>query len=261
MKLASLMSRLMLVSGLVAVLAAPVLAGRGGSTGLEEPGTLANVHAKPATASCESQPCCAGDNAARPATLAPSAQVKAAASKSQAPGTPAQPADKRAHGKAATSPAIKAQRPSTARNRSSSRQTPATPSMGSLLRVGTGAGQEISLYLEDAHSTARTSISGRAPPRAGPPSTFAPAALPVAPPDRAIEIHAGLIPPGPASTRPSPERMPHPSATSSMPFVRDAAARNVPRTLAGLGRASRPRARRPGSTAPRVFMLSGGFPS
>lgn len=86
--------------------------------------------------------------------------------------------EKRERGRTTPNGIAQVHRPAAQRTRGHVRNTPATPGMGLLLRFGTNAGQEISLNADDSGFSPASVRSGRAPPRAGPHSTFAPAALP-----------------------------------------------------------------------------------
>lgn len=70
------------------------------------------------------------------------------------------------------------QRPSHHRGKNAAHGAPATPGMGLLLRMSTSAGREISFVDDIVIAPPGRSRSGRAPPRASPPSTLAPASPP-----------------------------------------------------------------------------------
>jgi hypothetical protein len=122
-----------------------------------------------------------GTAAAHPAELSPA---------TAAPPAPAStpPARKR---ESATS-VSRAPRPAAQRAKVSMRNLPATPGMGTLLRVGVSAGREISFLDFTLPSAPRTAHSGRAPPLGRAISHPAPAALPGAPPTAANNASAHL---------------------------------------------------------------------
>jgi hypothetical protein len=99
---------------------------------------------------------------------APALRLDAASGAPRAPQVPASDhrADKREHGRPVPSTALHVHRPATQRSKGSLRNSPATPGMGLLLRMGTGAGRELSLFLDDVPSALSSMRSGRAPPRA-----------------------------------------------------------------------------------------------
>ena len=108
--------------------------------------------------------------AAKPATRV---EIAPAAPRPSMPPTDSHRADKREHGRTAPCTSLNRHRPPSSRSRDLLRNTPATPGMGLLLRMGTGAGRELSLLLDGITCAPSALRSGRAPPRAGPHSTLA----------------------------------------------------------------------------------------
>lgn len=100
----------------------------------------------------------------------------------------------------------RAPRPNSPRVKVSMRNLPATPGMGTLLRVGVSAGREISWLDFKVPSAPSTSHSGRAPPGSSAIAHPAPAALPGAPPQAANRARAqtSAAPPSFASPRTTP---------------------------------------------------------
>ena len=82
-------------------------------------------------------------------------------------------ADKREHGRTPPGTSLNQHRPTSSRSRDLLRKTPATPGMGLLLRMGTGAGRELSLLPDGITCSPSALRSGRAPPRASPHPIFA----------------------------------------------------------------------------------------
>jgi hypothetical protein len=112
--------------------------------------------------------------ATRPATKpATHVEIAPTAPRPAAPPVDSHREDKREHGRAAPSTSLNRHRPATPRSKDSLRNMPATPGMGMLLRMGTGAGRELSLLLDGITCAPSALRSGRAPPRAGPHSTLA----------------------------------------------------------------------------------------
>jgi hypothetical protein len=108
--------------------------------------------------------------------------------------------DKQERGRPAPSTVVHAHRPGAQRAKGAMRSSPATPGMGLLLRMGTGAGRELSLLLDDVPYAPSTMRAGRAPPRAGPHSTLArdPIACAAAPAPRFVTpqpVPPGVTPP------------------------------------------------------------------
>ena len=131
----------------------------------------------------------------RPTEMSPTASAPA-------PAPSAPPARKH---ESATS-ISRAPRPSSPRVKVSMRNLPATPGMGTLLRVGVSAGREISWLDFTIPSAPRSSHSGRAPPGASAIAHPAPAALPGAPPQAANRARAQTSAAPPSI--PSPETTP-----------------------------------------------------
>jgi hypothetical protein len=172
------------------------------------------------------------------------------------PVTPERRNERRA--RAAPNSSVRAHRPTTQRSKLGARDAPATPGMGTLLRLGASAGREISWNERaDAHSP-WISRDGRAPPRGPTISTFAQAARP------------GASPPA------SQQSARHPSFGAALPSAHcDERHRPSPITVSAAARASvcrgpgfaapserivRSHVGRPGSTAARPHsMLSGGL--
>lgn len=165
MRVRTQLSRLILVAGLFAVLVAPARAQRVVAPPCEEGGASAHsAFAAPiATADArrlESHAGVRGDGSRAPLSA------------------PDHRSEKRENHRATPSPLIKAQPPTHHRTKNPSRNTPATPGMGQLLRMGSGTETDLTLLEARTPSRHMEVSSDRGPPAGDEPLRLSPAALP-----------------------------------------------------------------------------------
>ena len=138
------------------------------------------THATP-SAPCDDAPCTVTRTAPRASSVTTTSTSVVSPVAPRAPQAPAPAPDRRdkdESGRQAPATGAHLHRPVSHRAKASVRSAPATPGMGFLLRIGTGAGPELSLLLEDVPCTPLTLRAGRAPPRG--PTTLNPARDPIA---------------------------------------------------------------------------------
>jgi hypothetical protein len=204
MALVARIRRLSLVLASVGALVAPALAGDHMAPGCPDE-TSAKSRSLPCT-DCMSPAARAPRTSVNPSddVYTPKSKPSAAhpADVGPAPGanhTPVSDAPAREHKREHATAIARAPRPAPQRVRVSIRNLPATPGMGTLLRVGVTAGREISWLEFNVPFAPTSSHSGRAPPPGSTPANLAPAALPGAPPIaaplRACPLTRGTAPP------------------------------------------------------------------
>jgi hypothetical protein len=221
--------RIVLALAFAGSLVAPALAQRTTSSGIDEPAARATHHANTActgstrisashvAAGCtDDTPVIASRCAPACSTGTRHAELRVGPAGAPLPlPSSDHRGEKREHGKTATGVALKTQRPSTQRSKGNIRNAPATPGMGTLLRMGASAGREISYLLDMTPIEPLEHISGRAPPPATALTPLAPASPPCASPITAIAVR-----PGPTTLRPgslpTPQRPVRCSRTPAM---------------------------------------------
>ena len=130
-------------------------------------------------------------------------ELRSTASATPKPSRQEQPA--RSHQRnAATTNLSRTSRQAPQRSKVNVRNLPATPGMGTLLRVGSTAGREISWIDLGVPSAPWLTRGGRAPPRGPTLATSPPAALPAAPP-QAAPLRVCPPSPGTAPLDPDPD--------------------------------------------------------
>lgn len=188
MRLHSLLSRLIVAAGFVAVIAAPVRAQHVAAPPCEESG--APLHAAVAAPN---------------STADAHHSIELHSDGAHAPlGTPERHSEKRDTHRATPNPIVKAQRPTHQRSKNANRNAPATPGVGQLLRMSSGTKSELTMLEGRAITHHLENTLDRGPPADAEPLLLSPAALP-----RVHHFQA----PAPAS-EPFPPRS-EPSCTSS----------------------------------------------
>ena len=175
-----------------------------------------------------------------------------------------------AHKRESATSVSRAPRPGSQRVKVSMRNLPATPGMGTLLRVGVSAGREISLLDFTLPASSRTVHSGRAPPAPAAISHPAPAALPGAPPS-AANFASAQVPAAPQrNTESTPDQLNAPGpaprdlralfALCALPAQGDRfAARPAPRLQTPIPHTGTDAERSESALASGSPWLSGGF--
>ncbi len=213
MQVLAFVRRACVVAALAATCAPLAYAGRGGAT-LDEPAHVRALAPTPAPHASQARAHGrTGVTLEEPALPAPVPATSTERSTtvtdfapSQAPehslpaGGSEHHGDKHERAKAATGSAAHVHRPLTQRSKGASRNAPATPGMGLLLRIGATSEREISLLFDNYTHAPIAPRSGRAPPRSELLARLAPAASPCASPSAAIvpsarPLHRGALNP------------------------------------------------------------------
>ncbi len=196
MHLRSQLSSLVLMAGLFAVLVAPARAQHVATPPCDESGAPAHSAFAAPIATADARHESHGDvrEGARHAPL----------------GTPDHRNEKRENHRATPSPLVKAQRPSSQRSKSAGRNTPATPGMGQLLRMGSGTKSDLTMLEHTPASHHMDLSSDRGPPAGDEPQCLPPAALP-----RAHHPQAPVPAPEPLLPRSEHSSQTHPDISPS----------------------------------------------
>ena len=196
MRLRSQLSCLLLMAGLFAVLVAPARAQHAATPPCEESGApVHNAFAAPvATADAHHE---SHGDMRDGATHAPL-------------GTPDHRNEKRENHRATASPLVKAQRPNSQRSKSAGRNTPATPGMGQLLRMGSGTKSDLTMLEQTPAPHHMDLSSDRGPPAGDEPMRLSPATLP-----RAHHLQAPVPAPEPLLPRSEHASQTHPDIPPS----------------------------------------------
>jgi hypothetical protein len=193
-------------------------------------------------------------SSARAGSLAPATLPHA--STPPLPASPDHRSEKRERGRAPVGTTVNSHRPATQRSKGAVRNTPATPGMGMLLRMGASAGREISMITDVRPQSDLGCQRGRAPPRGDHTSNLEPALPPFGSPLAATPARHPLTagaPELPIRHRLIAAAPPSPGACACAAFVA-----NGPDALP-MERLARSCAVRLKGAAARSFLPFGGF--